>query len=209
MDLKKRNQRLREILRRVNKQRKQQSHKIDILCNDMIAAYRDFIAKLQTISFTANFYELILGINDLNTLLYTACGPIKEKVPRTNVAFFLRDKGSFGLHLFESDQPISLEGRKLEKCFTSELVHNICEANKLCTLEDMLAMGIQGNPAELKKISAVTIPLRKRAESLGFILVYRSSDVNLTDGELHFLKAISTGLSRAIDATKKINTLSS
>jgi len=60
--------------------------------------------------------------------------------------------------MFESDQPITLDKQHLENCFTPELVDNICKSNKICTLDDMFAMGLQGN---LNKISTVTIPLGK------------------------------------------------
>jgi len=198
MDYKQRQKRLRVLISKLNKERKKQAQKIDILCNDFIIAQRDFIKRLGTISFAANFYESIVGITDLNSLLYTAGKLIKDEINDANVAFFLRHQESFELHLFESDQPISFEKEYLENCFTPEIVDNICKANKMCTLDDMFAMGLQGNPAVLNKISAVTIPLGRFGPSLGFILIYRSCRNKLTAAELENLSAVSCGLSRAI-----------
>ena len=195
-----RQKKLRLLVSRLNKERKKQAKKIDILCNDLIAAQRDFIEKLKTISFTANFYEAIVGTTDLSSLFYTAGKLIKEEIPDANIAFFLRQQDNFELHLFESDHPITLEKQRPENCFTSEWVDNICKTNKICTLDDMFAMGLQGNLIGLNKISAVTIPLGQFGPSLGFILIYRSSQNKLTPDELNNISAVTRGLSRAIQA---------
>jgi len=195
-----RQEKMRLLISKLNKERKKQAKKIDILCNDLIAAQRDFIEKLKTISFTANFYEAIVGTTDLSSLFYTAGKLIKEEIPDANIAFFLRQEDNFELHLFESDRPITLEKQRPENCFTSEWVDNICKLNKICTLDDMFAMGLQGNLIGLNKISAVTIPLGLFGPSLGFILIYRSSQNKLTPDELNNISAVTRGLSRAIQA---------
>ena len=191
---------MRLLISKLNKERKKQAKKIDILCNDLIAAQRDFIEKLKTISFTANFYEAIVGTTDLSSLFYTSGKLIKEQIPDANIAFFLRQQDNFELHLFESDHPIALEKQRPENCFTSEWVDNICKLNKICTLDDMFAMGLQGNLIGLNKISAVTIPLGQFGPSLGFILIYRSSQNKLTPDELNNISAVTRGLSRAVQA---------
>jgi len=100
VDNKKRHERLRLLIKKLNRERKQQAKKTDILCNDFVAAQREFIRRLNTISFTAAFYESILGATDLNDLLYTAAALIKEEIPGSNVTFFLRQPDSFELHMF-------------------------------------------------------------------------------------------------------------
>ena len=236
VDYKQRYRRLRLLIGKLNKERRKQAQKIDILCNDFISAHRDFITRLNTINFTANFYEAIVGTTDLRGLLYTAGKLIKDEIPDSSVAFFLlgppflrdpvlqkdgkmgtRKKSRNGLPLqrddfklymtsmssvesFESNQPITLEKRQLENYFTPELVDNICRSNKLCTLDDMFAMGLQGNLTKLNKISAIAVPLRRFGSSLGFILIYRSSDNELTPGELNNISTVTCGLSRAIQS---------
>ena len=198
MDDKRRYRRLRLFVKKLNKERKNQAKKMDILCNDLIAAQRGFIKKLKTISFTANFYEAIVGTTDLSTLLDTAGKLIKEEIPDSNIGFFLRQQESSELHIFESDQPITLEQQVLEGCFNGEVVENICKSNKICTLDDMFALGLEGNLIELSKISAATMPLGGLGVSLGFILIYRSSQNKLTVEELNNIASITCGLSRAI-----------
>mgnify|MGYP005637970631 CR=1 FL=1 len=199
MDDKQRHKRLRLLFKKLNKERKKQAQKIDILCNDLIEAQRDFIKRLNVISFTAGFYESIIGATELSSLFYTASQLIRRQTGDANIAFFLRKEDSFELRLFESDSPIALEKESLENCFTCELVDNICKSNQICTLETLLAMGLQGNPALLNKISAATIPLGRGGTSSGFILIYRPSQNNLTPDQIAAISAITSGLSKAIE----------
>jgi len=181
--------------------------KIDILCNDFIAAQRDFIDKLNTVSFTADFYESIIGITDLGGLLHVASNLIRDEIADVSVTFFLRQSanGGFELHMFESEKPIGLEKYRLENCFTAELVEQICKSNKLCNLDDMFAMGLQGNLVGLNKISAVTVPLGELGQSLGFVLIYRSSQNKLATLQLSRVSAIRAGLARAIQACQVLS----
>ncbi len=95
MEDKQRHTRLRLLIKKLNKKRKKQAKQIDILCNDFIAAQRDFIKSLKMISFIANFYESIIGITDLNSLLYSVVQLIKEENTDTNVTFFFASVGQF------------------------------------------------------------------------------------------------------------------
>ena len=198
MDNKQRHRRIRLLIKKLNKKRKKQAKKIDILCNDFIAAQRDFIKSLKTISSIANFYESIIGITDLHNLLHTATQLIREENAGINATFFLRQSDSFELYMFESEQPLGLEKQHIESCFNVELMENICKSNKVCTLDDMFAMGLQGNLTGLNKISCATIPLCLQGSSLGFILICRSSENQLTTEEINNISTITYGLSRAI-----------
>ena len=244
MDNKQRHKRLRLLIKKLNKDRKKQNQKIDILCNDFISAQRNFIKKLGIINLTANFYESILGLTDLKELLCTTVEFIKAEIEDINITFCLRQgenpilqedskmgiHDSYELHIFNSDQPAAIEKgspfceqaakcdptQYIESCFTQELMDNISGSNKVCTLDDMYAMGLNGNLNELNKISAVTIPLGflrnpilqngnpknsnagTLGSSLGFILVYRSSQDKLNTEQISRISAITSGLSRAI-----------
>ncbi|MCX5635727.1 MAG: hypothetical protein NTW55_07820 [Planctomycetota bacterium] len=200
MNEKLRRKRLRLLVIKINKERKRQGLKIDVLCKDLIGAQKEFIKQLDTISFAATFYESIIGITDTGGLFYMTSRFIREKIPNANVVFILRQADSFELHLFESDQPITLNKQQLENCFTPEIVDNICKSNRICTLDDMFAMGLQGNLTVLNKIAAAAIPLGSFAATLGFILIYRSAQNKFADSELNNITAITQGISRAIQS---------
>jgi hypothetical protein len=205
VDDKQRHKRLRLLIKKLNKHRKKQNQKIDILCNDLIAAQRNFIKRLGIISFVANFYESIIGTTDLNKLLYSAVEFFRAENADVNVTFFLRQEENFELFMFESGRPIAIEKQYLESCFTPELMDNIFRSNKVCTLDDMFAMGLQGNLNELNKISTVTIPLGLLGLSLGFILVYGSSENKLTADDIGRISAVVSGLSKAITSCRALS----
>ena len=202
--------------------RKKQAQKIDILCNDLIEAQREFIRRLGTISFVANFCEAIVGMTDLNNLLSTAVKLIKAEIGQTNISFFLYHgpvpgAEAFQVHVFESSDETAHEScatpepspGQLESCFSPELVENICKSNKVCHLHDMFAAGLQGNLAELNKISAVTIPLGQFGSSIGFMLIYRSSQERLAAEDIQRISTITHGLSRAISSCQALSKASS
>ncbi|HUV40808.1 MAG TPA: hypothetical protein VMW23_03350 [Sedimentisphaerales bacterium] len=194
-----RDKKIRSLVSRLNKQRKAQAKKMDILCNDLVAAQRNFIKRLRTISFAANFYHAILGISDLDSLCNTAGKLVKNELPGTNVVFFLRRGDGFELHLTESDQPVTFEQQPLERSFTPELVNNVCRSNKLCALDNLLQMGLQVSPPVLNGLSAVTIPVSSRAQVSGFILIYACAKNKITSEQLNDVSAVMPGLFRAID----------
>ena len=202
MNDKKRKERIRLLISRLNQERKKQARQIDILCNDLIAAQKEFIKGLNTVRFAADFYERIAGVTDLNELLYTAGKFINDQILDVTVAFFLQHPDNFELHIFESDQPAGQEDSRLENCFTTEIVNGISRSNKVCSLEDMFAFGLQGRPSYLERFSAYAIPLADRGLALGFILVYRSNRNQLTNDELKCICGVTPGLSRAIASCK-------
>lgn len=195
---KQRHNRLRLLLKQLNKQRKWQAKKIDILCNDMVRAQRGFIKTLRTISFAASFYESIVGITDLNNLLRTAVKQIQTENPDVDVTFFLRHAESFEIHAFESSQEPPLNTEHIENCFSQELMDNICKSNRICTFEDIFEMGLEGDLAGLNGVSGVAVPLGRFGSPLGFILFHRFSQNKLTVDEIQNISSVTSGLSQAI-----------
>jgi hypothetical protein len=193
-----RHKRLQAILKKLNQERKKQAKQIDMLCNDMIGAQRDFIKRLKTIDFRASFYESIIGTTDLNSLLSSAAAIFKEVSNEANITFFLRQNESFEIFTSEDNQLNSPEKQHIEQCFSNELMTNICISNKICGLEDMFAMGLQDNLTYLNTLSAAAIPLGTAGAVQGFVLIYRSSENKLKSEEISKISSVTSGLSQAI-----------
>ena len=205
MDKQQRHERLRLLIKKLNRERKKQAKQIDILCNDFISAQKDFITKLKTISFMAGFYESIIGITDLSELLSIATKLIKIEYPDVSITFFLRQEEGFEIHMFGGEHPITFEKQHLENSFNQELMDSICKSNKMCTLEDIFAMDMQGSLVGLNEVSLLTIPLSTQGSSLGFILICRSSANKLTANEVDNISAVTSGLCRAIISCRTIS----
>jgi transcriptional regulator with GAF, ATPase, and Fis domain len=170
-----RHKRLRLLVRKLNRARRDQAKKIDVLCNDIVAAQRDFIVRLQILGFVVDFYEALVGLTDLSSILRTTSQVVRSVICDASVVFFLLERHSFRVQVFDSEQPEGLDAGQLGEIFTSELVRNICNSNKLCFAEDMFAMGLQGNLSLLNKVTFAGIPLSQGGTSVGFLLVYRSA----------------------------------
>lgn len=187
-----------KLVRQLNQVRHRQGKKIDILCNDIVGAHRDFMEQLQVLTFGVNFYESLLGHTDLTSLLDATGAMVKKSVIGSNVSIFLIDSHGFKLHIVDDDQPIDVDADKIEGCFTETVVRDICHSDRICTLDDMCHIGLQANPNVLKNLSAAAVPLGKFGAPVGFVLICRPAQNPLKAEELERIVAIVPGLARAI-----------
>lgn len=197
-----RHRRLRLLLTKLNKQRKQQAGKIDILCNDLISAQRGFIHRLYTIGFAAEFYKSLLGSPDLNHLLARADRMIRQELPGTGVAFYLRQSDGCELHSFVGDEMFACEQSGPQEHLTPELVEGICKSNKICTLSEISNLDPTDDFHALRRFSIVTLPLSDLGRSLGFLLLWRPTPLSVTSEEIGRVESVMCGLSQAIRGTR-------
>jgi hypothetical protein len=197
-----RQKRLRLLVRQLNRRRKQQASQIDILCHDLIAAQRTFIDRLQGVSFTAQFYQALLGSTDLNDLLERAGRALRDELPDAGVSFFLRQADGCEPYATPAQETASAEDPRPEECLPPDLVDRICKANKPCTREDMLDLRPGGGLKGLERFAPATLPLSDLGRSLGFIFLYRRAPLVLTPEELRRIGLVLRGLSQAIRAAR-------
>ncbi len=196
----KRNNRIRLLTKNLNRQRKKQAIQIDLLCNDIINAHRDFLDTVRTLTFTSELYESLIGIIDLDSLFRSCACMIKKQISNANLAFFLRQQDRFQLYAFDCNTNATDEAYLLEQYFTSEVVDSIIRANRPCDIDELLQMGLQVNPAILKNSSAITVPIAANKPIVGFILLYKFSGQSFDQRQIRLLCAVRRGLSRAIRA---------
>jgi hypothetical protein len=199
------NQRARRAIKKLNEIRHKQEMKIDILCNDIVGAHSQIISQLQALNFRAGFYESILTQKELGGLLDTSSKLIQEHIPNSKVAVFLLSQDGFEMHMADNDEPIDVDKVQFEKCFTLEVISDICRSNDVCSLDDMFEMGLCCNDVELNKLSAAAIPLGQFGRGVGFVLIYRSAKNKLRAEELGDLKVITPGLYRAIESFREVS----
>ena len=197
--------RLRLLVHKVNKARKQQAKQIDILCHDLIEAQRDFNRRLSVIGLSASFYQSILGVTDLEALLNIASAHMVETTDVTQVVFVIRSGNQCKTHACpESTFPTNPEVR-LEELFSQEVLDGICHSGRACTMADMLAMGLQIRPTDLSRVSASTIPLTDGVCSRGFMLLYHKVDSPISPMQIEQITAITGGLTKAITACEMLS----
>jgi hypothetical protein len=193
-----RNQRLRLLLRRLNQQRRQQAHQIDILCHDLIGAQRSFLHRLQDIGFAAEFYRALLGGADLHSLLSRARRAIRQELPGVEVLFYLRQPDGCEFHACPEEEALSSECRGPQDCLDPELLDRICKHNRPCTLDEVLALNTGGDLQGLREYSLVTLPLSDLGRSLGFVLLYCPRPQVLDPAQVRRVGAVLCGLARTV-----------
>lgn len=169
----------------------------------MVLANKDVIEQMRVLTYTVDFYESITGETDMTVLLDKAARQVRLFVKNCNVAIFLTNSNGFKLHM-AADNPIEIDDNNIEGYFTDEVVNDICRSNKICSLEDMCNMGLQGNPNILNNISTAAVPLGRFGEPVGFILICRDAKNTLSANELEKVATITPGLRNAINACRSM-----
>ena len=203
------NKRALKVIRSLHSCQRKQAGKIDVLCRDMVSAHREFSTKLATLSFAASYYESLLECSDLDDLLDTVVQCIRQAVKEADAAVFLLSENGFDVHMADSGVADPVEKKEFRHWFTREMVQGISQMNRICSLEQLLRMGLQGSPAILKTISLAAIPLGRFGQSLGFVLVYRPAHLSLQSEELARLAAVSVGLRKAIGSFQEATSVNS
>ncbi len=187
-----------EVIRALRSRHDKQARQIDILCNDMVSAHREFSMKLASLNFVVSLYEALLSGYDCEQILDIAVQSIRGNIEGASVAIFLLEDNGFNVQLADAGLSDHIEVTHFQEWFTRRLVDHISQSNRVCSLEQMLRMGLQGPPAIMKTLSAAAVPLGRFGQGLGFIFVYRHAGHPLTAEELSRVAAISSGLREAI-----------
>ncbi|MCI0498688.1 MAG: hypothetical protein L0Y36_03270 [Planctomycetales bacterium] len=192
------NKRALTVLRFLRARQQRQTEQIDILCRDVVAAHRDFSVKLAQLNFVSSFYETLLGCADLETLLDASVDKFRQAIDGADAAIFLLGENGFDVHIADSGLFNPIEKDQFQNWFTPRLVNNISRMNRVCSLDQLLRMGLQGPPAIMKTISAAAVPLGRIGQGTGFVFVYRPAHLPLQPEELAHAAAVSIGLREAI-----------
>ena len=198
-----RNKRLRAVVKQLNAERKRHAMKVDILCNDLVESQKQFISRLNTIDFSSGFYESIIGATELDKLFNQAAGMIESQVFGAEVAFFLRKNNRIDIYPNRDWGNVSEEFRDIKNRMNLSLANRICNANKVCGLEEIFAMDVDGCPEGAGKLSAAAFPIGM-VKACGFMLVSRDGDNPLDSGEIANIAAITGGLSKAVESCQML-----
>ncbi|MCH7916998.1 MAG: hypothetical protein IIC50_03310 [Planctomycetes bacterium] len=198
----KRHARLRRMIRELNRERKIQAKKVDILCHDLVDAQRSFISRLETLRFAGAFYRSLLGVSDLTQILRTASEQIGGELPQVSVSFFLQ--GSEGCKEVPYEAQATQSSR-LEALLEESVCRDICSANRINSLENLLALGLQVNAGVTGKYCLATIPLSCGCRPLGFIFLHQEGPDSLQAENLQHVYAVCPGFSEAIAATGRFS----
>jgi hypothetical protein len=195
----KRNERALRTIRNLRFRQKRYTQKIDILCRDIVGAHGDFVEKLSILTFSLQFQESLLGLTDVPGILNAASEFLRSHLQGTAAAIFMIEpKGGFDIYFAGSSEQFAIEKGRFENWFNSQVVYEISHSRQICTLEQMLAMGLQAPPKALKHIAVAAIPLGQISKAMGFVLLYRPAELLYTPQELARAAAVMPALRIAI-----------
>ena len=197
--------RIRRLVSRLNKARRAQAKKIDILCKDMVQAHSDFVDKLKVLNFAADFYESLLSENDLAGISKKVAHYIRSRISGSSVAVFITGNQDYNIHLPNENEPVDVDVQVLEDCFNHPLVDCISRANRICSLDDMAEMGLDTEADIFKRISAVAIPIKSKGPGIGFLLIYCSAQNKFCPDQLQKIIAVVPGLYNAIKSVSAVS----
>jgi len=205
-----RNSKLRQLIRKLNNIRRIQKQKIDILCNDIIAAHGTFINHLKSFRFAADFYENLLGATNLDSLAGSAGAFFAENIADCSIAIIFTagdalhqqqsEASAPQIHFYSKDSRLEDIPSHIGPVLTAKMVEAVCQNSKVCSADDLCKMGFFAGPAVLKRISLAAIGLNNTGPALGMILLYRCADSPLCDSELSLVSSVVKGLAKAVKA---------
>ncbi len=195
-----RNLKLRQLIRRLNNIRRIQKQKIDILCNDIIAAHGTFINHLKGFRFAADFYENLLGATNLDILAASAGEFLAENIESCSIAIIFTTPDTPQIYFYSEDAQLEDIPFHISPYLTAKMVESVCQSSQICSADDLCRMGFFGSPAVLKRISLAAIGLNNAGPALGMILLYRCADKPLCDSELSMVSPVVKGLAKAVKA---------
>jgi hypothetical protein len=190
--------RARKLISKLNKERKSQNKKIDILCNNLILTQKKIVEQLQEYNFTLEFCQSIAGQTDLGRLMRQSQELIQMYFANCGIGLFLLESKGFAFHSADGECGTNLDINKVESFFNDDVVNYVCNSNSVCSLNDMSAAGLDSDISELNKLSIFAIPLSGFGKSVGFIMIWRKMGNPIKKTEIERLCSVSPILAKAV-----------
>jgi hypothetical protein len=203
------NSKTRQLIRKLNNIRRIQKQKIDILCNDIIAAHGGFINNLKSFRFAADFYENLLDATNLDALAASAGEFFAENIAGCSIAIIFTTPDAPQIHFYSKDPRLEDIPSHISPQLTAKMVESVCQSSRICCADELCRMGFFAGPAILKRISLAAIGLNNAGPALGMILLYRSANNPLSDSELSMVSPVVKGLAKAVKALRGARTCNS
>ena len=105
--------RLKSAVRQLNLARRVVGKKVDLLCNDLVAAYGEVTKKLEHVRVHEDLRKLLDGADDLESLLCHTMDWLLRKLGHCNIAIFLSDDdgdselGAYMKHTVAGEEPLT------------------------------------------------------------------------------------------------------
>jgi DNA-binding response OmpR family regulator len=183
--------RLRLAVRRLNDSRRLVTRKVDLLCNDLVAAYGDLSRQLDLVRTTESFRGVVVSSEDLEQMLCHAMDWILRQLGYANVAIWLAGPdpdfqlGAYMKYTIAGEPALTeaMRGGLLQILRRDGMIHlNGDEAAKVMS------------PAELRFLrnqAVLGIHCTYLGESIACIVLFREGDKPFSSDDAATLRAIA------------------
>jgi FixJ family two-component response regulator len=183
--------RLRLAVRRLNDARRLVSKKVDLLCNDLVAAYGDLSRQLDLVRTTESFRGIVTSSNDLEQMLCHAMDWMLRQIGYANVAIWLAGPepdfqlGAYMKYTIAGDPELAeaMRAGLLQILRRDGMIHlGAGEAAKILSNTELRFLEGQ---------TILAIHCTYLGESLASIVLFREADKPFTSDDAAALRAIA------------------
>jgi FixJ family two-component response regulator len=184
-------ERLRLAVKKLNDARRLVTRKVDLLCNDLVAAYGDLARQLDLVRTTESFRGVVIASEDLEQMLCHAMDWILRQIGYSNVAIWLAGPdpefqlGAYMKYTIAGDPDLTEAMRQglLPILRRDGLIHlSAAEASKVLTAHEL---------RHLRDQTVLGIHCTYLGESLAGILLFRDGGTPFTVEDVATLRAIA------------------
>lgn len=187
-------ERLKRICRRLNAARQQVTSQVDVLCNDLMGAYRELADQVSHVSLASEFGSIVQQELDVESLLRTSLEYMLTKTGPTNAAVFLPSNHTdFTLGAYVNyDCPRDTADVLLDH-LADVIAPRFQDETEVVRFEDEseLAERIGAEAAWLSESKVVVFSCRHEGECLAVMTLFRDRSTPFPDELVPQLKVMS------------------
>jgi hypothetical protein len=195
--------RLRGLVHGVNRQRKIQARKIDILCNDMVGAHRAMLERLDNLAFAGRLHESLIGHSSAPDILTALSTVLASRFGECGVAVLLLELDGITLH--DTHAGLSDEVAGLPSYFTVENIRAICASTRTYSITELLTLPVEIPPMTAEHTTASAIPLKLAHNSMGIVLLYNEAERPLAPRLVSTTATAAPAIARALAAVRPVS----
>jgi DNA-binding response OmpR family regulator len=198
--LTKRNLRLRQVCKQLNKARHEIGQQVDLLCNDLVRAYQEMAQQLNVTQITAEYCQTLDEEIEVEGILRKTMEWVLRKVGPINAAVYLPDterRFALGAYLNLDTEADAL----LISDIGETVVKQAESAGQAISIDDDRAIEhLFGSAGErLKRRSWLSIACNVRRECLAVIVIFRSTGQPIDVSTRTMIEAMAPVLGERID----------
>jgi DNA-binding response OmpR family regulator len=184
-------ERLRMAVRKLNDARRLVTRKVDLLCNDLVAAYGDLSRQLDLVRMTESFRGVVISSDDLEQMLCHAMDWILRQIGYSNVAIWLAGPdpdfqlGAYMKYTISGEPALTEAMRQglLQVLRRDGMIHlSAGDAAKILTADEL---------RHLRNQTILGIHCTYLGESLAGIVLFRDGSKPFSEDDAATLRAIA------------------